>query len=249
MDYVKLGRTGLDVSRICLGCMSYGDAARGGHPWALDEEAPRPFFQQALDAGINFFDTANVYSVGTSEEFLGRAIATSARPRRGGDRDQGARPDAPGPEQHRAVAEGDPRRGRPQPAPARHRLHRPVPDPPARPAHADGGDARGAARRREGGQGAVPRRVVDVGVAVRQGAAPRRGARLDEVRVHAGPLQPPQPGRGARDAAALRGPGRRRDPVEPAGAGPPGPPVGRGHRALGAATRSGRRCTTRRPTG
>ena len=64
MDIVKLGRTGLDVSRICLGCMSYGDASRGGHPWALDEESPRPFFKQALDAGINFFDTANVYSVG-----------------------------------------------------------------------------------------------------------------------------------------------------------------------------------------
>ena len=75
MDYVKLGRTGLDVSRICLGCMSYGDASRGGHPWVLDEESARPFFKRALDAGINFFDTANVYSVGSSEEFLGRAIA------------------------------------------------------------------------------------------------------------------------------------------------------------------------------
>jgi aryl-alcohol dehydrogenase (NADP+) len=74
MDYVKLGRTGLDVSRICLGCMSYGEASRGGHPWALDEESSRPYYKQALDAGINFFDTANVYSGGTSEEFLGRAL-------------------------------------------------------------------------------------------------------------------------------------------------------------------------------
>ena len=74
MQYVKLGRTGLDVSRICLGCMSYGEAARGGHPWALDEESSRPFYVRALDAGINFFDTANVYSGGTSEEFLGRAL-------------------------------------------------------------------------------------------------------------------------------------------------------------------------------
>jgi aryl-alcohol dehydrogenase (NADP+) len=74
MQYVKLGRTGLDVSRICLGCMSYGEAARGGHPWALDEETSRPFYVQALDAGINFFDSANVYSGGTSEEFLGRAL-------------------------------------------------------------------------------------------------------------------------------------------------------------------------------
>jgi aryl-alcohol dehydrogenase (NADP+) len=74
MRYVKLGRTGLDVSPICLGCMSYGDASRGGHQWALDEDAARPFFKQAFDAGINFFDTANVYSIGSSEEFLGRAI-------------------------------------------------------------------------------------------------------------------------------------------------------------------------------
>ncbi|HEY3670665.1 MAG TPA: aldo/keto reductase, partial [Acidimicrobiia bacterium] len=74
MQYVKLGRTGLDVSRICLGCMSYGEAARGGHPWALDEDTSRAFYVQALDAGINFFDSANVYSGGTSEEFLGRAL-------------------------------------------------------------------------------------------------------------------------------------------------------------------------------
>jgi aryl-alcohol dehydrogenase-like predicted oxidoreductase len=74
MKYTKLGNTGLDVSRICLGCMSYGDASRGGHPWALDEDQARPFFARALDLGINFFDTANVYSVGSSEEFLGRAL-------------------------------------------------------------------------------------------------------------------------------------------------------------------------------
>jgi aryl-alcohol dehydrogenase (NADP+) len=74
MQYVKLGRSGLDVSRICLGCMSYGEAARGGHPWALGEESSRAFYVQALDAGINFFDTANVYSGGTSEEYLGRAL-------------------------------------------------------------------------------------------------------------------------------------------------------------------------------
>jgi len=74
MDYVKLGRTGLDVSRICLGCMSYGIPDRGPHPWTLNEEESRPFIRQALDAGINFFDTANVYSDGTSEEIVGRAL-------------------------------------------------------------------------------------------------------------------------------------------------------------------------------
>jgi 1-deoxyxylulose-5-phosphate synthase len=75
MNYVKLGCTGLDVSRICLGCMSYGVPGRGGHPWSLDAEASRPFFRQAFDLGINFFDTANVYSDGTSEEITGRALA------------------------------------------------------------------------------------------------------------------------------------------------------------------------------
>ena len=78
MKYVKLGHTGLDVSRICLGCMSYGDASRGGHPWVLDEDQARPFFEKALSLGINFFDTANVYSVGSSEEFLGRALRDMA---------------------------------------------------------------------------------------------------------------------------------------------------------------------------
>src|ERR1700712_1538890 len=74
MDYVNLGRTGLKVSRICLGCMSYGEPDRGPHPWSLGEDDARPFFQQALDAGINFFDTANTYSAGSSEEITGRAL-------------------------------------------------------------------------------------------------------------------------------------------------------------------------------
>ncbi|GMA62754.1 aldo/keto reductase [Alicyclobacillus fastidiosus] len=74
MNYVKLGNTGLDVSRICLGCMSYGVPERGNHRWVLDEEQSRPFIRKALDLGINFFDTANVYSDGTSEEIVGRAL-------------------------------------------------------------------------------------------------------------------------------------------------------------------------------
>ncbi|MFD0432847.1 aldo/keto reductase [Streptomyces chartreusis] len=74
MQYVKLGSTGLDVSRICLGCMTYGLPDRGAHEWTLDEEASRPLIRQALDAGINFFDTANVYSDGTSEEIVGKAL-------------------------------------------------------------------------------------------------------------------------------------------------------------------------------
>ncbi|OAB26829.1 oxidoreductase [Paenibacillus macquariensis subsp. defensor] len=74
MEYVKLGNTGLDVSRLCLGCMSFGVADRWIHPWVLDEERSRPIIKKALDHGINFFDTANVYSDGTSEEIVGRAL-------------------------------------------------------------------------------------------------------------------------------------------------------------------------------
>jgi aryl-alcohol dehydrogenase-like predicted oxidoreductase len=79
VEYVKLGSTGMEVSRICLGCMSYGVSGRGSHEWTLDEEASRPFIRQALDAGINFFDTANVYSDGTSEEIVGRALKDFAQ--------------------------------------------------------------------------------------------------------------------------------------------------------------------------
>mgnify|MGYP003623806204 CR=1 FL=1 len=74
MKYTKLGNSGLDVSRICLGCMSFGDPDGWVHKWALNEEQSRPVIQKALEMGINFFDTANVYSLGRSEEILGRAI-------------------------------------------------------------------------------------------------------------------------------------------------------------------------------
>ena len=84
MEYVRLGKSGLKVSRICLGCMTYGAAANGElgfgrHAWALDEEQSQPFFKQALDLGINFFDTANVYSSGASEEVLGWFLKANTR--------------------------------------------------------------------------------------------------------------------------------------------------------------------------
>jgi aryl-alcohol dehydrogenase-like predicted oxidoreductase len=79
MQYAKLGRTGLDVSRICLGCMSYGGGNQGNHAWSLSEDESRPFIKRALEGGINFFDTANRYSLGNSEEILGRAIRDFAR--------------------------------------------------------------------------------------------------------------------------------------------------------------------------
>jgi aryl-alcohol dehydrogenase-like predicted oxidoreductase len=79
MDYVTLGRTGLKVSRLCLGCMSFGDASKGWHSWILDEEASRPILRRAVEAGINFFDTANIYAAGSSEEVTGRALKDFAR--------------------------------------------------------------------------------------------------------------------------------------------------------------------------
>jgi 1-deoxyxylulose-5-phosphate synthase len=79
MLYVRLGKSGLRVSRVCLGTMAYGDPDKGNHPWCLREEEGRPFYRQALEAGINFFDTANVYSEGVSEEICGRAIRDFAR--------------------------------------------------------------------------------------------------------------------------------------------------------------------------
>jgi hypothetical protein len=219
MKYTKLGNTGLDVSRICLGCMSFGASDQGTHAWSLDEETSHTFIRQALDAGINFFDTANVYSLGTSEEYVGRALADMANrdeivlatkvhgPMRRGQNSIGL------------VAQGDHDRDRPQPAAPRHRLRRPLPDPSLRHEHADRGDDGGAARRGQGRQGPLHRGVVDVGLAVLEGAVHRRAARMDEVRQHAEPLQPAAARGGARDDAALRRPGCRRDPVEPAGAG------------------------------
>jgi len=74
MQYTRLGRTGLEVSRICLGCMSFGEPGRGTHEWTLDEDKSRPILRAAWEAGINFYDTANVYSAGTSEEIVGKVL-------------------------------------------------------------------------------------------------------------------------------------------------------------------------------
>ena len=113
MQYVNLGKTGLKVSRICLGCMTYGEPATGKllpgrHLWALNEEQSAPFFRQALDLGINFFDTANVYSGGASEAGAGAVFEGECSAGRCGDRFEGAGGDAGGAEWQRALAEGDP---------------------------------------------------------------------------------------------------------------------------------------------
>jgi aryl-alcohol dehydrogenase-like predicted oxidoreductase len=79
MDFVKLGQTGLDVSRLCLGCMTFGDPDAGAHPWTLGEEDSRPIIRRAVDLGINFFDTANSYSAGTSERIVGKLLGEFTR--------------------------------------------------------------------------------------------------------------------------------------------------------------------------
>ena len=79
MEHKRLGNSGLKVSRLCLGCMTYGEPGEGNHPWTLVEEDSRPFIRQALDLGITFFDTANTYSDGSSEEIVGRAFKDFVR--------------------------------------------------------------------------------------------------------------------------------------------------------------------------
>lgn len=79
MQYVKLGTTGLDISRLCLGCMTFGEPDAGTHPWTLGEEASRPIIRHAVEQGINFFDTANSYSAGTSEVILGKLLKEFTR--------------------------------------------------------------------------------------------------------------------------------------------------------------------------
>ena len=80
MEYVNLGPSGLKVSRLCLGCMSYGDTSRGWHgDWVLDQDQSRPFIREAMEAGINFFDTANMYSLGASEEVVGKLLPEFAK--------------------------------------------------------------------------------------------------------------------------------------------------------------------------
>ena len=94
MEYTRLGKSGLRVSRIALGCMSFGDTSAGSASGRSDEEAAEPFFRQAVELGITFWDTANVYSCGTSEEIVGRAITKYTRREDIVLGHQGALPDA-----------------------------------------------------------------------------------------------------------------------------------------------------------
>ena len=128
MEYRRLGNTGLSVSSICLGCMSYGDPDATlpgeslGWRWALREDDSRPFFKKALELGINFFDTANVYSFGVSEEVTGRALRDMARRGRRGHRHEGqhSAPMRAAPNGRGLSRKGHPPRDRREPEAARH---------------------------------------------------------------------------------------------------------------------------------
>ena len=217
MDSVNLGATGLRVSRVCLGMMSYGNAS--DRPWVLDEDAAEPIIRAAVESGIYFFDTANVYSNGASEVATGRLVSKFLSPRRGRHRDEGLHADDARPERWRVVAEARPLRDRRLAAATEPRVRGPLPDPSLGPERADRGDDGRAERDRACGQGALHRREQHARVAVREGAAHRRAPRLRQVRLDAEPLQPPLPRGGAGDDPAVPGPGDRRDPVEPIGPG------------------------------
>jgi aryl-alcohol dehydrogenase-like predicted oxidoreductase len=184
VEYMRLGRTGLRVSRIGLGCMSYGVAAAGRHQWTLDEDAAAPLFRQAVDLGVTFWDTANAYQGGTSEEFVGRAVTRFSRREDVvlATKVYGTMHAGPGGSglSRKAILE--------QVDESLHRLgtdyidvyyvHRFDDDVPVC-----------AGRRRPRRQGALPGCLVDGGLAVRQAAARRPAERLDDVLGHGGPVQ------------------------------------------------------------
>ena len=224
MQYIKLGKTGLDVSPIAIGAMTYGEPGRGHPVWSLDEEQSRPLIKHALDAGINFFDTANMYSQGSSEEILGRAlkdfadrddvvIATKVRhPMRPG-------PNGAGLSRKAILTEIDhslKRLGTDYVD--LYQIHRMDHDDPAR------GDPGSAARRRQGGQGPLPRRLLDARLGVRQGpppAAAQHGwARFVSMQDHYNLLAREEE-REMLPLCADEGVGH--DHLEPAGPRPPGP--------------------------
>ena len=200
------------MSRICLGMMSYG--AHESRRWAIDEAAAEPIVRRAIEGGIIFFDTADVYNDGQSEVVTGRllsrffgtreeyVVATKVHGRTmPGENGAGL-------SRKHILASIDASLDA-----ARARLRRPVPDPPLGSAHADRGDHGGAARCRARGQGAVHRREQHVRLAVREGP----GGCTDAVRVDAESLQPRLPRGRAGDDPAVHRPGRRCAPVEPVG--------------------------------
>ncbi len=245
MKYVNLGATGLKVSRICLGCMSYGARSRGTHGWVLEEEASRPFFRQALDAGINFFDTANVYSIGASEEITGRALKDFAKRDEivlatkvhGKMRDD---PNGAGLSRKAIMSEIDASLKRlGTDYVDLYQIHRWDAETPIEETLEALNDVVKAGKARYIGASSMWawQFMKALVAAARQ--------RLEPLRLHAEPPEPPLPGGGARDAAALPCRGHRRHPLVAARARPAGAAVGGAGRHRRAANRT---CSERRST-
>ena len=207
MEYVNLGSTGLRVSRVCLGMMSFG--AHPERPWALGEADAEPIIRRAVEGGITFFDTADVYNGGESEVITGRVLPKLLSARGVRRRDQGARPDDARRERPRPVAQARAGVDRRLAAAARARLRRPLPDPPLGPTtpieetmEALHDVVRAGKARYIGASSMFAWQFAKA-----QAVAER--ARLDEVRLDAEPLQPRLPRGGARDDPAVPRPGRR----------------------------------------
>ena len=242
MDYARLGSTGLEVSRICLGCMSYGEPARGNHEWSLDEESSRPFIQQALEAGINFFDTANVYSDGSSEEIVGRALSDFAKrdevvlatkvrmPMRHG-------PNGAGLSRKAIMTEiDDSLRRLGTDYVDLYQIHRWDYDTPIEETLEALHDVVKAGKARYIGASSMYAWQFSKALYT---AELHGWTRFVSMQNH---VQPALSRGGARDAAALRRPGHRRDPVEPARARPPDPRPGRNAPPAARPTTSAARC-------
>ena len=212
MDYRTLGRTGVKVSPLCLGAMMFGAWGTADH-----DESIR-IIHRALDAGINFIDTADVYSFGESEEIVGKALAQKQR-----DEDrpghQGARRHGQGPQRAGQLAPVDHGRVREQPAPVGHRLHRSLPDPPTVTRYRHRRDARGADRSGARREDPLLRQLDLPGPRDRRGAVGGPATRPGALRHRAAPVLDPgardREGRAAhvpevRDGrAAVEPPGRR----------------------------------------
>ena len=169
MQYAKLGKTGITVSRICLGCMSYGDPRNGGTGCSPMDEA-RDHFATAVESGINFYDTADVYSIGVSEEITGRWLGEMAKRHEIVVATKVHGPMASGPNRAGLQPQTYSRGMRRVAEPPQDGFHRPLSNPSMGLHDADRGDARGAGFVGARGEGALPRRELDGGVAVRQGA-------------------------------------------------------------------------------
>ncbi len=169
MEYRNLGKSGLKVSRLCLGCMSYGVPERGPHPWTLDERQGRPFIARRS----NWASTSSIPRTPIPTAPAKRSWAGAGRvrpPRRGGHRHQGLSPDAHRSQRPRPVAQNDHDRDRCQPPPAGNRLRRSLSNSPLGLHHPDRRNALGPRRRGPFGQGPLPGRLVDVCLAILSGA-------------------------------------------------------------------------------